>query len=396
MKNVIFFIVLRFFFKKRNFFFGHIINNISILGIVISVSGLIISSSIMNGLNSKITSNISNLSSHINISIKKNIYIKKKPFFFFSNNINKIIPIAEKKVIIYTNRNFDVGNLIIVNKENKFFFNNYKYSYYHSKFDNSTNRIFLNKNLAKSLNISLGETFYLFFPEFNELNNDFSYSKKNHFCFSGFFVSDNIFDQNQIILFYKNDEKILNMIKEMSQEWKIWLNNPLLVQKFKNKYNNINFLVTTWKEQEKELYFLIILEKNICNFLFFLVFLIGIINIFILMNLNIIEKEKDFSILLTLGIKKKDIFFIFFLQFLINCFLGLLFGNLFGILITKNINFFMQLMFTDIDLLTIKPIILISDISFFIKITIFFSFFSIFYPFFKMTKIKPIKVLSNE
>lgn len=397
IKNVIFFIVLRFFFKKKNFFFGNIINNISILGIIISISGLIISSSIMNGLDNKIISNILNLSSHINISVKKDINIKTKiPKFFFENNINRIIPMSEKKIIIYTDHNFDIGNLIIINKKNKFLFNKYQYSYYYSKFNNLKNEIFLNKNLAKSLNINLGDKFYLFFPKF-KINNNFFYSKNYSFYFSGFFVSNSDFDQNEIILFYKNNnEKISNMIKKMSLKWKIWLKNPFLAQNFKDKYKNINFLITTWKDQEKELCSLIFLEKKISSFLFLLVFFIGVINILILTNLNIIEKEKDFSILLVLGIKKRDIFCIFFLQYLINCFLGLTLGSLLGILITKKINFFMKLIFSDMDLLTIKPIILISDISFFIKITIFFSFFSIIYPFFKVIKMKPIKVLSNE
>ena len=133
-----------------------------------------------------------------------------------------------------------------------------------------------------------------------------------------------------------------------------------------------------------------------------LIVAIAAFNIISSLLMLVTNKEKEISVLLTLGARQKDIIFIFLYQGLILGAIGIILGVLFGIFLSHNIDaiilfienlFGINLMPAEIyHLSKIPSIIDYNDILFITSYTFVLTLISAVYPALKASSINPAKI----
>ena len=133
-----------------------------------------------------------------------------------------------------------------------------------------------------------------------------------------------------------------------------------------------------------------------------LIVAIAAFNIVSSLLMLVTNKEKEISVLLTLGAKQRDIIFIFLIQGLILGLIGIVFGVLLGIILSNNIDgiilfienlFNINLMPAEIyHLNQIPSIIDYTNILFIVIYTFMLTMISAIYPALKASSINPASI----
>ena len=114
------------------------------------------------------------------------------------------------------------------------------------------------------------------------------------------------------------------------------INEKQDVYKIKSDIKNIvgdDYNVLTIEEQHSDLYKILKTEKLIVFIIFSFILIISSFNIFFLLSMHAIDKKRDLSILLSLGLTEKSIKKIFYYESMIISILGIIIGGALGVLL---------------------------------------------------------------
>lgn len=379
------------------------ISIISTIGICLGVATLIIALSVVSGFEKTLMIKIIEMDSHIKIfSVDHRIQLKfteiEKILANYKSEIDYVSPNLNKTVIISKKGNSDgitlkgIGNLNYLeklrsnliegnfNKENK-------------------NQIFIGKSFAKRLFLKVGDKVSLI-----SLNN---YSEKKFndfpnielFTISGIYESG-ITNYDDIIAFtdLRTAQKFLingnDLINEVDIKLKSLDNIQLLVSEIRDKLKYPLYAQNIF-EMHRNIFTWIELQKKPIPIVLSLIIIVAVFNIISTLFLIVIDKTSAIGILKSLGLKRRQIIFLFLLQGMQITFYGIISGNLLALILI-----FVQKTFNIIKVPS--NIYMVTNVPFDFSITIFIivslitmglAFFAALSPSIVSSKINPIKAI---
>ena len=345
--NLSLFIAKRYFFSKKKSF----INFLSIaafIGVLVGTSSLIIVLSVFNGLEDLLKSLYINFNPEIKIVSNNSKYFNKN-----KDHINKINEIdgvdfvskviEDRAIASYNGSEIPVyikgvdSSFILQKRLNK----NIVEGNFTLKKDNSSYAV-IGRGIKYKISLNLKDNFnnlilYSVSPDFSFIPSGIQKQPFNQLSIipSGVFAIEQQIDNNYIISSLKFAEKLFKK-KNKITALELRVNEKKDNNKIKTEIRNIvgnNYNVLTIEEQHSDLYKILKTEKLIVFIIFSFILIISSFNIFFLLSMHAIDKKRDLSILLSLGLNEKSIKKIFYFESIIISVLGILIGGFLGILL---------------------------------------------------------------
>ena len=345
--NLSLFIAKRYFFSKKKSF----INFLSIaafIGVLVGTSSLIIVLSVFNGLEDLLKSLYINFNPEIKIVSNNSKYFNKN-----KDHINKINEIdgvdfvskviEDRAIASYNGSEIPVyikgvdSSFILQKRLNK----NIVEGDFTLKKDNSSYAV-IGRGIKYKISLNLKDNFnnlilYSVSPDFSFIPSGIQKQPFNQLSIipSGVFAIEQQIDNNYIISSLTFAEKLFEK-KNKITALELRVNEKKDNNKIKTEIRNIvgnNYNVLTIEEQHSDLYKILKTEKLIVFIIFSFILIISSFNIFFLLSMHAIDKKRDLSILLSLGLNEKSIKKIFYFESIIISVLGILIGGFLGILL---------------------------------------------------------------
>ena len=345
--NLSLFIAKRYFFSKKKSF----INFLSIaafIGVLVGTSSLIIVLSVFNGLEDLLKSLYINFNPEIKIVSNNSKYFNKN-----KDHINKINEIEgvdfvskvieDRAIASYNGSEIPVyikgvdSSFILQKRLNK----NIVEGNFTLKKDNSSYAV-IGRGIKYKISLNLKDNFnnlilYSVSPDFSFIPSGIQKQPFNQLSIipSGVFAIEQQIDNNYIISSLTFAEKLFKK-KNKITALELRVNEKKDNNKIKTEIRNIvgnNYNVLTIEEQHSDLYKILKTEKLIVFIIFSFILIISSFNIFFLLSMHAIDKKRDLSILLSLGLNEKSIKKIFYFESIIISFLGILIGGFLGVLL---------------------------------------------------------------
>ena len=163
-------------------------------------------------------------------------------------------------------------------------------------------------------------------------------------------------------------------------------------------------MTSSWKQTHGTLFEAIQFEKLLISLMLFLI--VGVASILVLSTIvmTVKSKEREIGILKTIGASNAQLILIFFFQGLLVSLIGIFIGIVLGLLITFNINNFIDLLesilqrnLLDAYFINYFPYhIITSQILMICGISFIFSIISSLIPALRVIKLDPVEVLRHE
>ena len=390
----------------------------SILGISIGVMALIVVMSVMNGFHFELKKRILDATSHIEITggldnqDEINQLIKKITDL---KHVKAVSPYVSGEGLL-SNRSVNRGVLVkgidpqYENNVNQLLNKVVKGS---KKFSSKPFEIIIGVDLARLLNVDIGDDVSLLIPKlnFSPIGN---YPTIKKFHIVGIFDAGIYeFDSSLALIDYQDAQKIFfKNQKTKFSAMQIQLtdsNKTLNVESDIKKILidlNINSFINNWTNKNKNFFSAIQMEKRVMAIILTLIIAVAAFNLVASLAMSVQDRKKDIAILMTIGFSKFQIIRIFVFQGFIIGFIGSLLGLFFGVVIASNINtivpfieglFNIQFLSKDIYYINELPSIIIpTDILSVILVSIILSLFATIYPSQMAAKLNPGEILKNE
>ena len=390
-------IAYRLLFSKYNLSFISIISKVSITGLMLGVGILITVLSVMNGFEKELRDKILGFTSHVNIYPNSQLTSDElisimdreneiSSYSFILRNEELISSVSKKNIPIIIHN---------VNSDKEIQTSDIRRMIIDGNFDlKESNHLVIGNILARELDVSLGDEIEI--SNYNKLH------KNNKFIISGIFDSG-LYEYNQRFVYGSNTSLINNSAYTYI---KIKLLDPLNASLVSNNlFNKFSINSSNWTETHNALFQAINNEKRVMFIILTLIIAIASFNIISSLTLIVLNKQKDIAILISLGVSRRSIQYIFFIQGFIIGFIGISLGVLLGLVLSTNINdivIFLERIFNisfispEIYHLSKVPhIILINDIYSIVWISFIMVLLSSIYPASKASKITPAESLNT-
>ena len=345
--NLSLFIAKRYFFSKKKSF----INFLSItafIGVMVGTSSLIIVLSVFNGLEDLLKSLYINFNPEIKIVSNNSKYFIQNNAQI--NNINNIEGvdfvskvIEDRAIASYNGVEIPVyikgadSSFSFQNRLNK----NIVEGDFILKKNNSSYAV-VGRGVKYKISLNLNDNFnnlilYSVSPDFSFIPSGIQKKPFNQMSIipSGVFAIEQQIDNNFIISSLAFVEKLFEK-KNKITALELKINEKQDVYKIKSDIKNIvgdDYNVLTIEEQHSDLYKILKTEKLIVFIIFSFILIISSFNIFFLLSMHAIDKKRDLSILLSLGLTEKSIKKIFYYESMIISILGIIIGGALGVLL---------------------------------------------------------------
>lgn len=390
----------------------------SILGISIGVMALIVVMSVMNGFHFELKKRILDATSHIEITGGLDDQDE------INQLINKIIDLKHVKAVspyvsgegLLSSGSINRGVLVkgidpqYENNVNQLLNKVVKGS---KKFSSKPFEIIIGVDLARLLNVDIGDDVSLLIPKlnFSPIGN---YPTIKKFNIVGIFDAGIYeFDSSLALIDYQDAQKIFfknQQTKFSAMQIQLTDSNETLNVETNIKTIlmdlNINSFISNWTNKNKNFFSAIQMEKRVMAIILTLIIAVAAFNLVASLAMSVQDRKKDIAILMTIGFSKFQIIRIFIFQGFIIGFIGSLLGLALGVLIASNINiivpfieslFNIQFLSKDIYYINELPSIIIPmDILFVIMISIALSLIATIYPSQMAAKLNPGEILKNE
>tara|TARA_Y100000816_G_scaffold39618_1_gene24936 strand:+ start:320 stop:1513 length:1194 start_codon:yes stop_codon:yes gene_type:complete len=333
-------IALQFIFSNYKNNFTKTASLLSIIGLSFGVSSLLITFFILNGFENVISEKITNFDGHIQIKHFFNKSITDSQFI--ADSLEKkfkdriLIDSFKRQPAIIRSKNKNDGVIIVgLDRENSFPFNDFLIE---GKSDLINKNIIISHSLAQELKVTIGSDVII-------MNTGSIQSKKNKiekFFVTGIF-SSGLSEYDESIVFI-NMNQLLEFVNEINTI--DGLNVRIKYSKDIDeitKYLDLNLLYPlnyiTWKDKNSSLYKWIKVQKLPILLIFGIIAFVSLVNIISGTSMTIIDKAGQIGLLLSLGMRKKNIKKIFIYHGLmigtIGTSIGILLAIIFGTLQNK-------------------------------------------------------------
>jgi len=405
------FVALKYFRAKRKTGFISIITFVSIAGVAIGVTALLIVLSIFNGFESEVRSRLIGNDAHIRFrkfwTEPISNYKELEKELANIDHVSGVSPVIRKEAMLQGRRNHPViikgidpktaGEVTDIDKNIISGELNLKKVPYEGR---EVPGIVLGKELAmQTMALDLGDPVYVVtMPSDASI---FTQPKLTEFIVTG--ISE--------IGFYDYDKIMAYISLESAQElfdlgdnvlWiEIKLDDYRLASEISAKLEEIYaypYQTLTWYEQQKTLYNWLELEKLLYFAVLSLIILVAAFNIISSLIMIVMEKTKEIGILKSMGATPKMIQRIFLNEGLIIGFMGTGIGTLLGyILLFLQVKYEILHLPQDIFYISSVPVDMqLMDFILVSSAAVFLCFFAALYPAYKASKLNPVEAIRYE
>lgn len=379
--------------------FTRVAGVLSVAGLSVGISALLITLFILNGFEKVISKKIADFDGHIrvkhylNYPIPSEILEMDSILFHYKETVSQSRFIQKPALL----RKGKVAEGIIVEgiePDRVEFINDILVS---GRNDISGNQIVIGERLANQVNISIGDKIVLF--DLATLNG--SNKRLKQFVVAGFFHSGMLEYDNHMIymnleqadrLFYMN-EKVSGQILRLSEAK--WANE---LSEFLKKDLAYPYMVMTWKEKNRSLFKWMNIQRWPILFIFSLIAMVGLVNIISALAMIVLDKTRQIGILKSLGVSHTGLrqlflfygFMIGLAGAIIGSFLALLLAwmqNNFKIITLPEDIYFMDFIPMDVSIFDVFSIVIISIVC---------AIFAAIWPTVRAERIEPADALRYE
>jgi len=379
--------------------FTRVAGVLSVAGLSVGISALLITLFILNGLEKVISKKIADFDGHIrvkhylNYPIPSEILEMDSILFHYKETVSQSRFIQKPALL----RKGKVAEGIIVEgiePDRVEFINDILVS---GRNDISGNQIVIGERLANQVNISIGDKIVLF--DLATLNG--SNKRLKQFVVAGFFHSGMLEYDNHMIymnleqadrLFHMN-EKVSGQILRLSEAK--WANE---LSEFLKKDLAYPYMVMTWKEKNRSLFKWMNIQRWPILFIFSLIAMVGLVNIISALAMIVLDKTRQIGILKSLGVSHTGLrqlflfygFMIGLAGAIIGSFLALILAwmqNNFKIITLPEDIYFMDFIPMDVSIFDVFSIAIISIVC---------AIFAAIWPTVRAERIEPADALRYE
>ena len=379
--------------------FTRVAGVLSVAGLSVGISALLITLFILNGFEKVISKKIADFDGHIrvkhylNYPIPSEILEMDSILFHYKETVSQSRFIQKPALL----RKGKVAEGIIVEgiePDRVEFINDILVS---GTNDISGNQIVIGERLANQVNISIGDKIVLF--DLATLNG--SNKRLKQFAVAGFFHSGMLEYDNHMIymnleqadrLFHMN-EKVSGQVLRLSESK--WANE---LSEFLKKDLAYPYMVMTWKEKNRSLFKWMDIQRWPILFIFSLIAMVGLVNIISALAMIVLDKTRQIGILKSLGVSHTGLrqlflfygFMIGLAGAIIGSFLALLLAwmqNNFKIITLPEDIYFMDFIPMDVSIFDVFSIAIISIVC---------AIFAAIWPTVRAERIEPADALRYE
>lgn len=315
--------MIEFFIAKKHMFERKKQSLISILGVMIGITVLVVSIGISNGLDKNMIKSVLSISSHILIQPYEPIENYREIIKEVEGikGIKGVIPNAPSQGIVKYKGNFKeyISGIKIqgFDLEAASTGMDLKNKIVAGEIEDKVNSILIGSEMANVAGVNLGD-------EVTVVSAD---GKDIKFKVSGIFQTGYYdYDLNVVMINLKSAQYI-SYLGDKVKELNIILENPYEAEKISGElFKKYGILGRTWGEMNRNLLSALALEKTVMIIVFSLIVVIAGFVVWVTLNMLVREKIKDIGIMRAMGFSKNNIQKIFLIQGFILGGLGIVFG----------------------------------------------------------------------
>ena len=397
--NFPFYLSIRYLSSTQKGSFTRIAGILSVAGLAVGISALLITLFILNGFERVISEKIANFDGHIRISHYLNNLIPSE-----IEGMNQIISAYDGKVV---QSKFIQGTALLrkgksaegvivegIELSGNDFLSNILVG---GTVDLDDHGIILGERLANQLNIGIGDKTVLF--DLTKLRG--SKKRLKQFTVTGIFHSGmSEYDQSLVYTNLKQADGLFNMEGKVSGHV-LRMKDPALANDFSQLLGEelaYPYMVMTWKEKNRALFKWMDVQRWPILFIFSLIALVGIVNIISALAMIVVDKTRQIGILKSLGLPQGKLKQVFLAKGFIIGVAGAVFGSALALFLAWLQNhyklitvpedvYFMDFIPVDVNLAHVGIVTIVSVI---------FSVIAAIWPTIRAGKIQPAKALNYE
>ena len=397
--NFPFYLSIRYLRSTQKGSFTRIAGILSVAGLAVGISALLITLFILNGFERVISEKIADFDGHIRVRHYLNNSIPSE-----IEGMNQIISAYDGKVV---QSKFIQGTALLrkgksaegvivegIEASGNDFLSNILVS---GTVDLDDHGIILGERLANQLNIGIGDKTVLF--DLATLRG--SKKRLKQFTVTGIFHSGmSEYDQSLVYTNLKQADGLFNMEGKVSGHV-LRMNDPALANDFSQLLGEelaYPYMVMTWKEKNRALFKWMDVQRWPILFIFSLIALVGIVNIISALAMIVLDKTRQIGILKSLGLPQGKLIQVFLAKGFIIGVAGAVFGSALALFLAWLQNhyklitvpedvYFMDYIPVDVNLAHVGIVIIVSVI---------FSVIAAIWPTIRAGKIQPAKALNYE
>ena len=390
-------ISLRYLLTKRKEKFLSLISFISVAGVAIGVTALIIVISVMTGFDRDLRDRIVGNFSHITVSAFRPIgyaeYGQLEKKIAAQPHVVAVSPFIQGQVLVEQDGKYMALGMkgIMPDKEKKVT----RIAEYLVKGSYSAlvpGSVIIGKELAALYGLAVGSELRLITPKGDKVS----------LKIAGIYASGMYdYDLNLIIVHLKTAQQILGMDDTITAA-AIKLDNIYLAEKVKHSLAGLvgyDYFLRTWMDANRNFFAALKLEKLTMFIILTLIILVASFNVISTLIVMVVEKTKDIGVLKSLGMSSRQIRRIFTYEGLIIGFTGTLVGTAGGILLCLLLQKYQFVKLpADIYYVEKLPVALVfwPDIFLIVCAAMAITLLSTVYPAAKAAQLKPVEALRYE
>ena len=397
--NFPFYLSVRYLRSTQKGSFTRIAGILSVAGLAVGISALLITLFILNGFERVISEKIADFDGHIRVRHYLNNFIPSE-----IEGMNQIISAYDGKVV---QSKFIQGTALLrkgksaegvivegIEASGNDFLSNILVS---GTVDLDDHGIILGERLANQLNIGIGDKTVLF--DLATLRG--SKKRLKQFTVTGIFHSGmSEYDQSLVYTNLKQADGLFNMEGKVSGHV-LRMKDPALANDFSQLLGEelaYPYMVMTWKEKNRALFKWMDVQRWPILFIFSLIALVGIVNIISALAMIVLDKTRQIGILKSLGLPQGKLKQVFLAKGFIIGVAGAVFGSALALFLAWLQNhyklitvpedvYFMDFIPVDVNLAHVGIVTIVSVI---------FSVIAAIWPTIRAGKIQPAKALNYE